>query len=307
MPTYDKPSAEMVYDLINEANPSLPFQVSPSNMNLGVPSNVTPSGNNIQDTQITLSAKPNSDFIGRASVRYRRINLGTLFRGMVVQIAKWSPNLPGGSGTTMFTVHQLLDDINAKYGIKLSPEDVTNQNITRGNTLENGKYTRTVTVAAAAGSLGFKGSFTLKWLEAPRDLEGMVTLTDIAGRAFPGGNVFDENHLKVMNFMATGIDWTDQMTGWTRLPFTRQAMVSGSTLRPFYETILIPWLNATYGLDLTWADWSDRWFHTGLAIPAADLPEANSRYCDRLIIIEPPTEAGERGVVGRLMIHLNSV
>lgn len=312
MSIYSKPSADLVYDLINEANPGLPFLVSPSNVKLGVPSIVTPGVGTFQDTQIALTGKVNSPFIGTVPVKYRRISLTKLFTGVQVEIHKYSPRLPGGAGTLMFTVYELLADINNKFGLSLTQDDVNDVNITRPtNQNSDGKYERTVTVTTKTTSLGFVGSFALRWVEAAQDIDTMITVTDLNGRLFPGGNVFDQNHLKIMNGMTYATDWTDDMfaqaTSWNKSGFTRVAMASNTSIKPFYENVLIPYLNSTYGLNLTWADWSARWYHTCLVLPATtdDSLAANSKYYNRALVLEAPTEAGEKGVVGRLFVHFN--
>ena len=306
MSIYNLPAKELVYALINEDNPDLPFPVSALNVILGTPQAITPSGGKIQNTRIWLSPVANGDYIGRRQVDYRRIDLSVLFRGMQVQIDKWSPNLPGGTGTTMFTVHQLLADINQKYGLALTTDDVNDQNITRGSTLEGGFYTRTVTVTVKAGSYGYVGSFSLKWKEAPREIDLMIAVSDLAGRQFPGGNVFDVNHPIVLDSAVFDRDFTDKIfelaPSYTKAAFSRALVASGTTLAAFYQ-YLIGELNTMLGTSLTWTNMYNKWYHTCYTLPNdAVVPEANSRYSNRVIVLETPPE-GIDGVIGKVYIH----
>lgn len=308
MPIYSKPSAELVYDLINEANPDLDPPLSPANVTLGDPTVITPVGGAIQNARIPVRATLNSPYIGRDSLTYRRIALGSLFRGMLVQINKYSTKLPGsGSNTVMFTLYELLADINAKYGMSFTQDDLSDISITRGNTQDgNGNYYRDITVNAKAGSKAFTGSFTFRWVQAAQDISTMITVVNIPGRLFPGGNTFDENHLKAMNSWQYGFDYTDKMfelaTAWNKSAFARVVVASNSTLGGFYQW-LIGQINAQLGTSLVWDNtFYTAWYHSCYVLPDTSLPEANGRYHNRVVVLETPA-AGSKGVIGKIFIH----
>lgn len=204
-----KVSEELVYDLINEANPDLPVVATAANVRLGTPTALANTPWPALNTTIGLSGVPGSmDYIGRRNIQYRRWDLAAMFRGVVVLVRKHTEASLGSATNVMFTVYQLLNDINTKYGILLTERDVSDVNILRGNTQEDGRYTTSVQVTAKATSLGFTGSFTLKWVDAKKSLSDMITVQEIPGRKWPGGNDFSGYHKDIVSTAAFGIDCT---------------------------------------------------------------------------------------------------
>lgn len=202
-----KVSEELVYDLINEANPDLPTSATATNVRLGTPTALAGTPWPALNTKIELSGVPGSmDYIGRRNIQYRRWDLSAMFRGVVVQVRKHTEASLGSATNVMFTVYQLLNDINTKYGILLTERDVSDVNILRGNTQEDGRYTTSVQVTAKATSLGFTGSFTLKWVDAKKSLSDMITVQEIPGRKWPGGNDFSGYHKDIVSTAGFGID-----------------------------------------------------------------------------------------------------
>lgn len=316
MPFQTKPSSDMVYDLINEANPSLPAPVAPASVRLGTPAVFAGGSWPNPNTTITLTGVPgNTDFIGRRAVTYRRWDLSALYRGMTLTVKKHSEaNLSNGANTVVFTVHQLLADINAKYGIHLTTDDVENANILRGNTQEGDLYVSTVNVVAKATSLGFRGQFALKWIQGKPNLGEMITIREIPGRRYPGGNDFSGSHKDVVSTAAFGIDfstaikekfpamadgpinvvlpanqtWFDVMNACFAIVNARAGtayIVSGSTN---YKTTP----NDFAGMTLTMA-------HTD----SAEHPEANSVDFNRVLVINVPDDC--TWAAGKLLFHYN--
>ena len=312
MPLFSKPSPEMVYDLVNEANPTLPIPLSAANAKFGVPAAATVPGNATLNTAIQVISASN-DYIGRKPVNYRRLSLTNLFRGMTVQINKYSAN-QGAAGSVVFTVYNLLPIINATYGLNLTTDDITDVGIPRGNTQENGFYTTTVTVNAKATSLGWIGSFQLKWRGAPQELESMITVTDLAARLFPGGNDFSGAHQLVVNNMAYPIDWSSFMVDHKWDGYPGNPVPGGNT--PAFFNAAIDLLNSMYGKSMPYGSNNapayaySSWGPTviDLTVPANQLlyPEANFAYYNRVLIATPPTaEPAQANIVGRHYFHFN--
>jgi hypothetical protein len=314
MPLFTKPSQALVYDLINEANPDLPIVLSPANFKLGAPAAGTVPGRPELNTVVTGSAI-GTDYIGRKPLNYQRLSLNSLFRGMVVQINKYSANQnSGSSGAIVFTLYQLLPIINTLYGMNLTEDDVTNVNITRGTAQENGFYTSTVTVNAKATSLGYIGSFALKWRGAPQDLESMITVTDLAARLFPGGNTFDGTHPVVVNNMAYNIDWTSFIATapWGNFPGNP---VAGNDT-PAFGNRFIAELNRLYGKGLVgsvnnapayaYMDWGGVVYDLSTQAGRDACPLANSKYYNRVLVWTIPDYDTARGSgIGQHFIHFN--
>lgn len=312
MPLFTKPSKALVYDLINEANPTLPIAVSEANTKLSDPSAATVPGNAAMNTAINVISSSN-DYIGRKQLNYRRLSLNNLFRGMTVQVNKYSAN-QAAAGSVVFTLYQLLPIINTLYGLNLGEDDFANVNILRGSAQENGFYTSTTSITAKATSLGYIGSFQLKWRSAPQDLESMITVTDLAARLFPGGNTFDGAHATVVSNMSYGIDWTSFIAGGAWDGFPGNMVAGGNT--PNFGNRFVTELNRLYGKGLVgsynnapayaYLDWGTRVYDLSTQAGRDAAPLANSKYYNRVLIWTIPDYDTVRGSgIGQHYIHFN--
>lgn len=105
---------ETIYDLINQANPDMFYEASPSNILLGIPEVF--AGEGTRNTRIPVYGIQNHGYRGVSQVFYERIDLATLFEGV-------SPTFRSLDFTD---AHALLSKINAKYGTFLEIDDVEN-------------------------------------------------------------------------------------------------------------------------------------------------------------------------------------
>lgn len=315
MPIFNKPSQGLVYDFINAANPTLPSPLTPSNTKLGSPTATTVPGRPELNTTINVLAT-GGEYLGRKPVNYRRLALATLFKGMTVQINKFSANQDTAS-SVVFTLYNLLQVINQQYGINLTTDDVNDVNITRGNTQEGSFYTSTVTVTAKASSLGYVGSFQLKWRSDAQDIAAMITVTELTGRKFPGGNDFvTPGHPVVVNNMAYGIDWSTFITGGTTwIGYPNAINTIGANSVEFFDRFINE-LNRLYGTNLAkgsdptptnaYQSWPTRLVDLSTTDGKLAAPEANAEYYNRVLIVDVPAAATLAGSgVGSHYIHYN--
>lgn len=310
MPLYKKSSQALVYDLINEANPTLPIPLTPSNTTLASVQPATVSGRPELNTSLVCISK-GGDYIGRAPLNYRRLSLNTLFRGITVQINKFSAN-QSAANSVVFTIYNLLQQINQQYGVNLTTDDVSDANIVRGSTQENGYYTTTVTVTAKSTSLGYVGSFALKWRGDAQDIASMISVTDLNARRFPGGNDFTGNHDIILNNMAYGIDWTAFIAQGKWDGFATDTFVPGSNTLAFGNRFIAE-INRLYGTTLSqgsdpapaysYNGWNPRIYDLTTDAGRKAAPEANSDYYNRVLMLSPPANAGSG--VGTHYIHYN--
>lgn len=303
MPIFSKLPIDEVYDLINVANQGVEnwIPVTKTNVLLGVPAPATVPGNSAMNTKITLSAIAGQDFIGRKEVNYRRRDMGVLFRSIVLQINRYSPNQgsTAGQNAVVFSVHNLLPIINAKYGINLTTDDVVDQNIIRGTTIEDGFYTRTVTVQTKSTSLAYTGQFALKWRGAPQDLSSMITVTDLNARMFPGGNDFvTAGHPTIVSGMAYAIDWSTFILAGVKWNSYPSGWEGASNEVVGFMTRFIDELNRLYGKGLQYAStgapayvyqsWAGRVVDLSTQAGRDSAPLANSKYYNRVLILTIP-------------------
>lgn len=287
MPIFNKPSADLVYDLINQANPQLVKPATAVNTKLGVPAVIATPGLNKLNTSIVLAAVPGGDYIGRKTVNYRRIDLAALTRGMTIAIDRYSAT-QSAAGTVVFTIYQLLPFINQRYGLNLTTDDIADGNILRGSTLVNGQYTTVVTVTAKSGSLGYIGSFSLRWTGAAQDIALMLAITELPARKFPGGSDFSDNHT-VLNALTYGYDWTTIFTANPWYGYPAGSPNSNIAINTTMNAVLAQ-INSTYGLNLAVAFRFDNEYNFEvLTLPSAKYPELNSDYYNRCLVFTPTT------------------
>lgn len=315
MPLFNKPSTALVYDLINEANPDLPVPLSAASAKLENPIAATVSGR--PDINTAITAIPvGGDYIGRKTLNYRRLGLNILLRGLTVQIDKYSAN-QSAAGSVVFTIHNLIPLINAKYGLNLTTDDINDGNILRGSTQENGFYTTTVTVTAKAGSFGYVGSFALKWKSAPQELESMISVTDINIRSYPGGNDFvTEGHPVIVSNMAFGIDWSAFITSGVRWDSYPNSIETAGTNLVAFGNRFIDELNRLYGKNLqaptagapayAYQPWNGRVVDLSTQAGRDSAPLANWKYYNRVLIWTIPDADTAKGCgAGVHYIHYN--
>ena len=307
MPLYLKPSQDEVYDLINQANPTLGFVASPLNVKLSAPTAATVSGQPNLNTKTTLSAVQGGDFMGRKDVFYRRRSLTSLFRGITVQIDLY--RAPVSAGTVAYTVYQLLPYINAKYGMSLTQDDIIDGNILYGSTLEGGFNTTTITVTAKPTSLGYIGTFALKWKSAPQDLATMIGVSELGGRLYPGGNDFT-SHKNIVNFMGYATDWTTFLGTYpyTGYPNATSLAASNTVQNIAWANQMLAELNRQYGTTFpTNLGGSTLLCKTAVvySLPSPLVPEANSRYFNRVLVVDINDVQADAIGVGRFYHHFN--
>lgn len=320
MGIYNDPVRKEVYDLINEANPTLTTAVSATNCLLGtpviIPGAIYPASNT---TIVVTPAGGSTDFVGRKPLKYRRRDLTKLFRGISVRVAKYASKGMDSAAGVVFTVHELIADINRLYGLNLSGDDLENDNIVRGSTLEGGVYTTTVVVTVKPASLGYVGSFSLKWVNAKQQLNEMITVTDLPGRLWPGGNIFDGNHKPIYNSATYGADisssnWWTYHAGYNGNAFDRMLIPSaaapwGSIMRnkiiPLIKQITgdEKWKFDTTSNYTTEAGQLNGMDFAVYELPSTKYPQGNERFFTWVMVIYIPEDCP--WACGELVLHYN--
>lgn len=183
MTFYAKPSPDLVYDLINKANPGLPVPITKTVARLGLPSPIPGAGPSDLNTTVKASANRGGGYNGTRILSYRRINLSDFFRGTVVIVNKYK--LGGQPGK----FSDYLDDFNIRYGFSLTVDDFTDVNFP-ASTVDptDNRKTAAVVVNTKGDSLGFTGAFTFRWKDAPQELKNVIIKPELPGRVYPASN-----------------------------------------------------------------------------------------------------------------------
>lgn len=125
-----------------------------------------------KNTGVKITAKAGGSYQGKQSVAFDRLKLNDLA----------AVNFPGltltGYGVT--SAHGLIPWLSYWNGLHFTTDDIEDSALT-----DNGDGTRTVTLTAKAGSLGWYGSVALTVKSGGAALNTLVTNTDLNGLNYP--------------------------------------------------------------------------------------------------------------------------
>lgn len=305
MSIYAKPSKELVFDLIAESNPNLPFPVTKDNTTLGPPVAFVPSGGRIQNTEIELFPRLPSGYIKKTKVKYRRINLGSLFKGTEIVLPAYTPV---GIGGNPFQFHELLAQFNKDYGMSLTVDDVENPWFPAGtDNYYPGKRTVKTVVKAKPGSLGFIGEMVVRWVFIEQEVGEVIVNRELDCREYPGGNDFDNNHKYVLNLLSYGIDFTELADDYESGIFQQSPLGTGSAAALAAQQRTLDYIALYSGVTL---DKSTENTEFGVKqstsvkyqLPHPDVPHANPKFSAVVVVSYP--QAGT-WATGQLYLHYN--
>lgn len=161
-----KTSSQLVYDLFNRSNPTLPFPLAPANVTLGVPA-VNSSGISLKNTMVTMTAVAGQGYSGSTTAYYNRVSLADI-------VATGSSNF---FYTNQVTSSDVLPLFNTAFNTNLQASDIVVENLPAPD--GTGKITYTLT--ANPHSLAFNASVQITLTPATVDLAAAVTNTDMNG------------------------------------------------------------------------------------------------------------------------------
>lgn len=326
MPLYSKVSKDLVYDLITQGNPSLPYPITPTSATLGSPVVIPVVGPSIANTRIKLTAAPNSAYIGNRQIDYRRIDVSSLFKNALPNLVKYSA--AGDAGNSPFTLYSVLAALNALTGLTLNSDDIADAAFPAYSTItENGKQIKvsSLSLTIKATSLAFVGTFTVRTQGSKRELSSILTLPEINGRTFPGGNVFDANHKVVLSMDGFGGDYSPIMEekvlytqNGTYIPVLQFFADAMAILEPARTDVwdghkvlvarLATMTGTPYVADSTTlgnVKYNLRGATVNLVtLPNAAYPLANSTTFNRLMVIKPSVQ-NQEWCAGTLFLHYN--
>ncbi|BDD79838.1 hypothetical protein [Burkholderia phage FLC9] len=280
--------------LINQSNPGL--QVAPlsmQNLQTLVPTAITPVTGTIQDTSLRLlTVQGNGRYVGNQTVTYRRINLATLFRSMVLTLDDYI-------GSTTMTAAQFCTAFNNKYGTELVPTDFANTTFTSGTSY---------TVSMLAGSLCYSGSFTVKWTQGAPYMNQKITNQVLVGKLYPGGNTFGGGRKPQADVLSYGLDCSKIRTSLLAIASSgtytpAQWSATGSALATILGFLQqnLPSLNLS-SADSATAGGLANLLVTRLTLPSASALGANSNKFANVVLI---TAVAGSWFQGSFYLHFN--
>ena len=316
MAIYNGSARQLLVQLINEANPGLPFEVNTVDYDFTVPTVIDPATNNGRNTEIFLVPKTSSQYTGSIRLTYNRLDLGLLFRNVIPHVQKWVPNTGTESTTTVEQLHNLLPLYSAKYGIPLETSQIKDLGMQQRWGI-NPSFT--FQMQAEPTSLIYIGSVQSKWEIGKRTLESLYQNTEVEGRLYPNGNDFTDiatrkpylSHFTFnddftlnpppnysINYMSSGNHGSNLVDA-----FMDEHIAHRLGLEPNVFTT-----SRSYTLPVDVNNPADLRGLTGLrymtvTLPHPDYPEANSDLYNRLSVLEIPDDCGWG--CGNLYFHYN--
>jgi len=285
MSYYSKPQIDLLYNLINESNPGLLEPRDLVNTRLGLPFNRTPAAGEIADTSLELYATPESFYIGKQIVHYRRIDVSRLFANMTIKIDRWTP-----SGSIDRTI--LREQINQLFGLTLVDDDLPNT--TWGGTTYN--------VDILPTSLTYKGRFRFTYTRGKRALDQILpaNVETFQSRFWDSRYVEGKPLLSLVNvgldFSAYGAVAGNISNNWT---------INGSDFR---LNQLIGWYRQVSGIMLdankphTEVGGIGGLVFTRFSLPNINAPEGNTNRFNRVILI---SSRDDSWFAGKIIMHYN--
>lgn len=148
---YKKPVDQLVVDLINRDNPQLPFPIKYDECFFGLPTTVSVPAGEFRNTEVSVTPRPNSPYIGAFKVRYRRLRMQTLFPDGV-----WFDDWYIGQN---LLITEVLPVINQRTGMQLKVADTT---LVPTSYFYTG-LTGAMSLAMHANNLAFTGTLSVKY------------------------------------------------------------------------------------------------------------------------------------------------
>lgn len=153
MAIYSKSPKALLLDEMNRVN-AAPIVLNENNCIVGKPAAIATTAEGY-NTEVVVTGIQFRGYIGSVTFRYKRLDLALLFKNFKMMF-----DAPGIS-----SVHTGLANINARYGLNFTTNDLNNQ----------GFYDRLeFTVAAATGSLQYIGSAKAKYVNAGYRLNDVI-------------------------------------------------------------------------------------------------------------------------------------
>jgi hypothetical protein len=333
MAIYSKTTKQMMVDLINAGNPQLPFPINETDFEFGLPEVIADPGNG-HNTRIRITAKPNTNYVGNVQLTYRRLDVGRIFRNMTLEVSRWVANT-GANGSPLILLSSLYPLYSEKYGFNFAVGEWGDGNLSGLNGIRGDVFN----IAPIANNLAFVGNVQGKWTIGERTLESLLSVDVVAGRRYPGGNDFvtpghkywvtpdgfDMDFSAFKDTLESGVVATGYAGGIRANVYVGDNYADGSQpIRQIIENNILKTLKNRNGdfytivtaggpaavtEAMTTPFRLNGAYFRRYALPHADVPEANSEFYNRCLVISVNDAFGGLGQrdwgTGRILLHYN--
>lgn len=294
---YRKQEKDLLLDLIEEANPGWAENIPLDDVVFGTPTVLTPVDSEGRNTSITIKAKQGStSVIGSRVIKYRRLDVGKLFRGRSLVLTKYTT-------LNVLPYADILELLLSQCGINFDPTDMLAGTVQAGNSRS---------FAIQPSSLCYTGSLTFVWNKGKRDISELLTDGLLDGRVYPQGliDVQDgskpQGELMFYNTDFTALSMAAWFNGVTSGGFDNGAWntsVNSTALVNLLKTLRpdIPWSRGHVAITKGGIGYC---YFKRYTLPHADVPEANVGLFKRVMVLEPANMANpDNWFFGRIYLH----
>lgn len=275
MLSYKKPSNELVYDLINLANPDLPIPVDANNVIIEKITDVAVNAaSNNRNTSARLRGVQGMGYTDSITLYYDRINLASVIPPYTVSSA-------GFTSFTAATTHAALAAMLDAFGINFGTVDIVNRGLGGISTPD---YNSTVTLTANAGSPAYRGSQGVRYYRGKPVLDTSITKDALDVMKHPIDETLGKRCIDLLTY---GIDFTAYKN---LLTVTSAGLPNWAGLRQVLDSLGIPQYDGPLNSN------------TVQDVATSTMPSANKNF-DRVVV---QTGIDAQGVKGVAYYHYNS-
>lgn len=275
MLSYKKPSDELVFDLINLANPQLKTPLNKNNVVLEKLEKVTANAaSNNRNTRARLRGVQGMGYTDSVTLYYDRIDLAAI-------LPLRSQSKAGFTSFTGATVHSVLAAIEEAFGIKFSTADLANTGLAGSG---SANYEGAVTLTSQAQSPAYTGSGQVRFYRGLPVLDTSITKDVLDTITHPIDPLLGKKCISLLTF---GIDFTSYKN---LLNVTSAGLPNWAGLRQVLDQLGIPQYDGPLNSN------------TVQDVATSGLPSANKNF-DRVVV---QTDIDNAGVKGVAYYHYNS-
>lgn len=216
----NKPSSDLIIDLINIANSST---LDETKITFAAPTVITPGQDGHNSTSL-VSSIPGSGYRGNVTVSYIRLDIGLLFANIALNL----------NVTTYTSTKDLLPLLNSKFGLGLTTDDIQDNPIDKtGNPV-------THTIVTKATSLAYIGQVTTTIGPDPdvgERLDTVILTTNLNGLLYPNG---DTTKAQAREY-SWGVDCSS-ISAWLQVRATDETITDNSLATELNKVVPDTWV-----------------------------------------------------------------